>query len=79
MFESDGDNPAAAPSVRIVNLSAGDPVRVFARRISPLAKLLDWMAHQYNLVILVSAGNDPITTSIPSSALEDPSGQTIQS
>lgn len=72
MFEGDGEQSPAAPSVRIVNLSIGDPARVFDRRISPLAKLIDWMAHRYNLVILVSAGNHPIATSIPAAALEDP-------
>jgi hypothetical protein len=71
MLEGDGDHPPAAPSVRIVNLSIGDPARIFARRMSPLAKLLDWLAHRYNLVILVSAGNHPITATIPSTALQD--------
>jgi hypothetical protein len=72
IFEGDGAQAPTAPSVRIVNLSIGDPARVFDRRISPLAKLLDWVAHRYNLVVLVSAGNHPITTSIPAAALEDP-------
>lgn len=72
IFEGDDGRPPAAPSVRVVNLSIGDPARVFDRRISPLAKLLDWIAHRYNLVILVSAGNHPIATSIPAAALEDP-------
>ena len=57
MFEGDGDNPPTAPSVRIVNLSIGDPSRVFVRRMSPLARLVDWMAHAYNSVVVVSAGN----------------------
>lgn len=59
MFEGDGSQPPVAPSVRIVNLSLGDPARVFVRRVSPLATLLDWLAHKYNLLILVSAGNHP--------------------
>jgi hypothetical protein len=71
MFEGDGAASPTAPSVRIINLSIGDPARVFVRRMSPLAKLLDWLAHQYNLVILVSAGNHPITATIPADALED--------
>lgn len=71
MFERDGDRPASAPSVRIVNLSIGDPARTFARRMSPLAKLLDWIAHTYNLVVLVSAGNHPITAAVPAEALDD--------
>jgi hypothetical protein len=71
MFEGDGAAPPTGPSVRIINLSIGYPARVFVRRMSPLAKLLDWLAHRYNVVILVSAGNHPITATIPASALED--------
>ena len=57
MMEGDGASPPAAPSVRVVNLSIGDPARVFARQLSPLAKLLDWYAHRFNLLIIVSGGN----------------------
>ncbi|MHB8464244.1 MAG: S8 family peptidase [Acidimicrobiales bacterium] len=57
MFEGDGGHSAVAPSIRIVNLSIGDPARMFVRHLSPLAKLLDWLAHRYNLVVVVSAGN----------------------
>ena len=71
MFEGDGAAAATAEGVRIVNLSIGDPARVFTRRMSPLAKLLDWLAHTYNLLILVSAGNHPITATIPADALDD--------
>ncbi len=72
MFEGDGRQPPAAPSVRIVNLSIGDPARVFVRRLSPLAKLLDWLAHRYNLLILVSAGNHPVDATVPAAAVSDP-------
>jgi hypothetical protein len=72
MFEGDGQQPPAAPSVRIVNLSIGDPARVFVRRLSPLAKLLDWLAYRYNLLILVSAGNHDARTTVPAAALDDP-------
>lgn len=72
MFDGDGQQPPAAPSVRIVNLSLGDPGRVFVRRLSPLAKLLDWLAYHYNVVILVSAGNHDLPTTVPAEALEDP-------
>ena len=57
MFEGDGDRPPQAPSVRILNLSIGVPSRAFVRRISPLARLVDWAAVAYNLLIVVSAGN----------------------
>lgn len=72
MFEADGSQQATAPSVRIVNLSVGDPARVFVRRLSPLAKLLDWLAHRYNLLVLVSAGNHPIDATVPAGAISDP-------
>jgi hypothetical protein len=72
MFEDAGDRSAAAPSVRIVNLSIGDPVRQFVRALSPLAKLLDWLANKYNLVIVVSAGNHKVKLeNIPATALAD--------
>lgn len=59
MFEGDGGNAPVAPSVRIVNLSLGDPARVFTRQMSPLARLLDWLSDRYNCLIVVSAGNHP--------------------
>lgn len=57
IFEGDGDAPPSAPGVRIVNMSIGDPARVFVRRLSPLARLLDWLAYRYNVVVVVSGGN----------------------
>ncbi|MFI5035949.1 MAG: S8 family peptidase [Acidimicrobiales bacterium] len=57
IFEGDAGHPAAAPSVRVINLSIGDPARTFVRRMSPLARLLDIFAHRYNVVFVVSAGN----------------------
>lgn len=72
MFEGDGGQPPAAPSVRVVNLSIGDPARSFVRRLSPLAKLLDWLAHRYNIVVVVSAGNHGASPTVPVSALADP-------
>ncbi len=67
-----GDQPAA-PSVRIINISLGDPARPFVRRLSPLARLLDHLAFEFNVLIVVSAGNhDQITPSVPANALDDP-------
>jgi len=48
---------ATRDSVRIVNLSIGDSQRPFIRELSPLARLLDWLAWEYKLLFLVSAGN----------------------
>lgn len=69
MYEGDGGHAPTAPSVRIINLSIGDNVRVFYQRISPLAKLLDWLAHRYNVLILVSAGNHEAQLTVSADAL----------
>lgn len=57
MQKGDGADEPAAPSVRIVQLAVGDESRIFDRRLSPMARLLDYLAHEYNLVFVVSAGN----------------------
>lgn len=44
-------------SVHVVNLSIGDAYKPFIRELSPLARLLGWLAWEHKLLILVSAGN----------------------
>ena len=67
-----GDNPVAA-KVKIVNLSIGDPVRPFIRRPSPLARLIDYLAVEYNLLIVVSGGNHAeISPIVSAEALDKP-------
>lgn len=64
IIEGEGGQAPAAPSVRIVNLSIGAESRALVRRMSPLGRLLDWLAVKYNLLFVVSAGNHsrlPIT------------------
>lgn len=51
------EQPGVAPTVFLVNLSLGDRRRPFANLVSPLARLLDFLAARYNIVFLVSAGN----------------------
>lgn len=55
--EGDADNPPAAPTVRVINLSIGDEHRVFDRELSPWARLLDWLSFKYRVLFIVSAGN----------------------
>nr|WP_281373708.1 S8 family peptidase [Haloechinothrix aidingensis] len=70
IFEGDENRDPAAQSVRIVNLSIGDPARPFIRRLSPLARLLDRLASKYNVVIVVSAGNQAsISPRLPANAV----------
>lgn len=80
IVEGDGDEAAVAPSVRIINLSLGNPWQLYDRNVSPLAKLLDWLSSKYSLLFIVAAGNQgqPITIEKPEAeytALDD--GQAV--
>jgi hypothetical protein len=57
IFESEGGQAAVAPSVKVINLSIGDPYRPFDHFLSPLAKLLDWLSQKYQVLFVISAGN----------------------
>ena len=57
--------PGVAPTVFLVNLSLGDRRRPFANLVSPLARLLDFLAAKYDIVFLVSAGNVPDQLVLP--------------
>ena len=67
LYESENGEPPAAPSVRVINLSVGDSARPFVREMSPWARLIDWLAWEYNLLFIVSAGNhgQPIELDVP--------------
>jgi len=68
MMEGEDDGEATAPTVKIINLSIGDPARHFSQVMSPLARLLDWLSVRYNVLFVISAGNhpSPIETGISS-------------
>jgi hypothetical protein len=57
IFEQDAGTPPAAPSVRVINLSIGDPEQPFFREMSALARLVDWLAWKYKVLFVVSIGN----------------------
>lgn len=65
LFEGDGDQPPRAPSVKVINLSLGDASQLFDRVVSPWARLLDWLAHKYNVLFVVSGGNHLDDLSLP--------------
>lgn len=79
IFEPEGENPPSAPSVRIVNLSIGDPTQPFLREMSSLARLLDWLAWRYKVLFIVSAGNcnDPISITSTCSDWRELSGNDL--
>ena len=56
----EGATPAAvAPSIRVLNLSIGDPSRPLDGPMSPFGRMIDWLSWKYRVLFLVSAGNDP--------------------
>lgn len=57
LFEGEGDEPAVAPDVAVINVSIGIVDRLFDGSLSPLARLLDWLSWQYKVLFVVSAGN----------------------
>lgn len=57
MFEGEGNVPAQAPDIKIINLSIGDSERPFIHTPSPWARLLDWLSWKYRVLFCVSAGN----------------------
>lgn len=65
MKEGEGGDPPDAPSVVIVNHSLGDAARPFARFVTPWARVLDWLAYEYRLLFIVSAGNCPDDLPMP--------------
>lgn len=62
LFEAD-DSPAK--QIKVINFSIGDDRYVFLRQISPLARMLDWLAWKYQVLFIVSAGNQRGQIEIP--------------
>ena len=67
LFEVEDDEPPVAPNVAVINLSIGIRDRPFDAALSPLARLLDWLAWKYRVLFVVSAGNHahPLELSVP--------------
>ena len=57
LFEREEDEPPIAPSIKVINLSVGNEYRIFSGEISPWARLLDWLSSKYNVLFVISAGN----------------------
>ncbi|MFT3723897.1 MAG: S8 family peptidase [Hyphomonadaceae bacterium] len=61
---------ATAPSVVVINASLGDANKPFQGRISGWARVVDYLAHRYGVLFIISAGNH-------NSALETPNMNVI--
>lgn len=59
MMEGENGEHPTAPNVKVINLSVGDPNRQLASTMSPIARLLDFLAYKYNILFIISAGNHP--------------------
>ena len=57
LFEGKNGSRPIAPTVTVVNLSVGIHDFPFLREMSPLARLLDWLAWKYKVLFVISAGN----------------------
>lgn len=57
MKVGDEGSAPAAPGIKVINLSIGDRYRLFDSRISPWARMLDWLSEKYDVLFVVSAGN----------------------
>lgn len=64
LFEGDQGEGPAAPQIKVINLSIGDRARQFTQSMSPIARLLDWLSVEYDVLFVVSAGNHPTTISL---------------
>ncbi len=53
-----GDSPLA-PTVQVINFSIADRYAQFDRIVSSWARMIDWLAHEHNLLFIVSGGNHP--------------------
>jgi hypothetical protein len=58
LYEGEGQTAAVAPTIRVLNLSIGDPSRPLDGPMSPFARMVDWLSWRYGVLFLVSAGND---------------------
>ena len=68
LFEDGTHGAPIAPSVRIINLSLGDRRQMFTHRMSPLARLLDWLSWKYEILFIVSAGNHHMALEVEATA-----------
>ena len=80
LFEGDGEAPAVARQVCVINLSIGIRDRLFESTMSPLARLLDWLSWKYQVLFIVSAGNhaQPIVCDVPLTQVSTLSPQDLQ-
>jgi hypothetical protein len=72
------DENSPAKKIKVINLSIGDRRYIYLRQLSPLARLLDWLAWKYQVLFIVSAGNQTQEIALPVESLDGLDDQAIQ-
>lgn len=81
MKVGEGGMAPTAPEVKIVNFSIGDAFRPFHGALSSWARLLDWLSSKYDILFIVSSGNqsEDLLLDIPHQEFEKLSEEEIES
>lgn len=70
----DAGSPGAMPSVRVFNVSLGDPLAQFDTIPSGWARAIDWLSFEHNALFIVSAGNHPGPIPLSADSIKTSSG-----
>lgn len=57
LMEDMGQDQNSNPTIKIINLSIGDPNRPFLFNNSSWSRLIDWLSFKYNILFIISSGN----------------------
>lgn len=71
MKKGENGQPPTSPDVSIINLSIGDPCRMYDAQMSPWARMLDWLSVEYQVLFVVSAGNSSMPLILDNVAGDD--------
>ncbi|MDM3315974.1 S8 family peptidase [Citrobacter sp. Cb220] len=71
MKKGENGQPPTAPEVSIINLSVGDPYRMYDAQMSPWARMLDWLSVEFQVLFVVSAGNSSLPLVLDNVAGDD--------
>lgn len=70
LFDGEGAESPAGAQVAVVNLSIGDPASPFDSVLSSWARIIDWLSHEYGVLVIVSVGNHPTLRLTPRNSRE---------
>jgi hypothetical protein len=71
---------SARERIHVINVSLGDRDRMFLRRMSPWARLIDWLSFRHRVLFIVSAGNctRPLRLAVSEPDLRSATPETLQ-